>query len=80
MEGRPLTWLSFYTIQGFQQGRRNPTNVAIILFSTARITYQKEDATNVAIIGIWPFYTYLTWKNLSLYAGNLHHVSLPECK
>jgi hypothetical protein len=33
----------------------------------------------VAIIGIWPFYTYLTWKNLSLYAGNLHHVSLPEC-
>ena len=33
----------------------------------------------MAIIGIWPFYTYLTWKNLSLYAGNLHHVSLPEC-
>ena len=30
MEGSTLTWLSFYTIQGFQHGRK-PTNVAIIL-------------------------------------------------
>ena len=34
----------------------------------------------MAIIGIWPFYTKLLWKNVSLYAGFWRYVSLPECK
>ena len=34
---QPTTWPSFYSTQGFQH-RRKPSNLAIILFSTARIT------------------------------------------
>ena len=76
IEGRPLTCLSFYSTygKGFQHGRK-PTNMAINLqhsklgrpqswlsFYSTQCFQHGGKHTNLAIIGIWPFYTTLTWK------------------